>query len=197
MRKVLKTGFLGIVALIVLGIIVANMGSDETSTSPENSNTETTQASLTEEDTEKQQKEKQEQKEEKKMAGIGEELQVGDVVFKVNEVSTTKRIDDGPFYYEPNAEGSVFFLVNVSVTNKGNEMINTDSSYFKLKKGDVTYSPTTLITSDDQFFLFEGINPGLTKTGFVVFEVPEGEKEFVLNVQTGFWGTEQGQIQLY
>src|SRR5690606_11687596 len=105
MRKVLKTGFLGIVALIVLGIIVANMGSDETSTSPENSNTETTQASLTEEDTEKQQKEKQEQKEEKKMARIGEELQVGDVVFKVNEVSTTKRIDDGPFYYEPDAEG--------------------------------------------------------------------------------------------
>lgn len=54
MRKVLKTFFIGIIALIILGIIVANMGSEETATSPANGNEETTQADSTEKETEKQ-----------------------------------------------------------------------------------------------------------------------------------------------
>ena len=175
MRKILKASFWGIIALVILGAIVASFGNDEpTSTTLTSSNGLETAQNTDSED----KKATGESKEEAKLAKIGEELQVGDVVFKVNEISTTKRIDDGPFYYEPETEGSIFFLVNVSVTNKGNEMINTDSSFFKLKKGDTTYSPTTLITSDDQFFLFEGINPGLTKTGLVSFEVPKKDTLF-------------------
>ncbi|WP_258276691.1 DUF4352 domain-containing protein [Paenibacillus sp. SC116] len=134
---------------------------------------------------------------EPQLKAIGEELQVGDVIFKVNKVSTTNEIKDGQFLsYKPDSDGSVFYIVNVTVKNAGNEMINTDSSFFQLKKGEVTYAPTTLFTTSKEFFLFEGINPGLAKTGNVAFEVPKDTKDFVLNVQTGFFGTEQGQFKL-
>ncbi|MEK5420087.1 DUF4352 domain-containing protein [Paenibacillus sp. FSL L8-0708] len=53
-----------------------------------------------------------------------------------------------------------------------------------------------LITTSGDYFLYEGINPGLAQTDNVVFEIPEDMTGFLLNVQTGFWGTEQGQIEL-
>ncbi|MNI28684.1 Telomeric repeat-binding factor 2 [compost metagenome] len=90
----------------------------------------------------------------------------------------------------------MFLVVNVTVKNVGKEMITTDSSFFQLLKGEVEYNPSTLITTKGDYFLYEGINPGLAQTGNVVFEIPEDMKDFVLNVQTGFWGTEQGQIEL-
>lgn len=195
MKKVFKYILFGFLALIVLGAILSVVSENVNNVAnTTNSSVNNSTSSTTNEETSTKEDSKQD---ENKLVGIGEELQVGDVIFKVNKVSTTKRIEDGIIYYEPDTEGSVFFLINVSVKNVGNKMINTDASFFQLVKGDVTYSPTTLFTADDQFFIFEGINPGLTKTGNVVFEIPEGEQDFILQVQTGFWGTERGQIRLY
>lgn len=131
-------------------------------------------------------------------ASIGTALQVGDVEFTVNEVSTTNEIKDAGGYisYEPDSEGAIFLVVNVTVKNNGKESITTDSSFFKLIDGDIEYSPSTIITTDSSFFLYDGINPGLLKQGNVLFEIPEGKQDLLLNVQTGFWGTEQGQIKL-
>ncbi|MFL1676181.1 DUF4352 domain-containing protein [Paenibacillus dendritiformis] len=142
--------------------------------------------------------ETKEETKEPQLKSIGEELQVGDVVFKVNKISTVKEIKDGQFLtFKPDSDDSVFFIVNVTVKNSGKKMINTDSSFFQLKKGEVTYAPTTLITTSREFFLYEGINPGLSKTGNIAFEVPKDDAtDYILNVQTGFWGTEQGEIEL-
>lgn len=124
-------------------------------------------------------------------------MQVGDVVFKVNKVTTTKEIKDGEFYsYKLDAEGSIFLVVNVTVKNAGKEMITTDTSFFQLLKDEISYNPSTLLTTSGDYFLYEGINPGLAQTGNVVFEIPEDMTRFILNVQTGYWGTEQGQIEL-
>jgi len=119
-------------------------------------------------------------------------------VFTVNEISTTNEIKDASGYlsYKPESEGAEFLVVNVTVKNDGKESITTDSSFFKLNKGDVVYSPTTIITTDSKFFLFDGINPGLAKTGNVLFEIPEASLDLSLTVQTGFWGTETGVIDL-
>lgn len=48
-------------------------------------------------------------------------------------------------------------------------------------------------------FFLQKINPGLEFKGKIVFDVPAdvvSSKELLLNVQTGFFGTEQGQIKL-
>lgn len=189
MKKFFKLGCLGFIALIVLVIVIGYMGSDKDSSS----NT-TEKSSTSAKSTEKKGASK---KEEKTLAKKGEELQVGDVVFKVNKVNTTKKIKDGDFLsYEPDSDGSVFLVVNVTVKNAGKEMITTDSSYFQLLKDEISYNPSTLITTSGDYFLYDGINPGLSQTGNVVFEIPEDMSGFILNVQTGFWGTEQGQIEL-
>lgn len=129
---------------------------------------------------------------------IGTAMQVGNIEFTVNEVATTNEVKDAGGYisYEPDSEGAVFLVVNVTVKNNGKESITTDSSFFKLIDGDIEYSPSTIITTDSSFFLYDGINPGLSKQGNVLFEIPEGKQDLLLNVQTGFWGTEQGQIKL-
>ncbi|WP_238650664.1 DUF4352 domain-containing protein [Paenibacillus piscarius] len=183
MKKFFKLGCLGFIALIVLVIVIGYMGSDKDSSSNTTANS-----------TEKKESSK---KEEKKLAKKGEELQVGDVVFKVNKVNTTKKIKDGDFLsYEPDSDGSIFLVVNVTVKNAGKKMITTDSSFFQLLKDEVSYNPSTLLTTSGDYFLYEGINPGLAKTGNIVFEIPEDMTGFILNVQTGIWGTEQGQIEL-
>ncbi|ASA24736.1 DUF4352 domain-containing protein [Paenibacillus donghaensis] len=190
MKKLFKMGCLGFIALIALVIIINIVSTDDDDTT---NKAPTQDSSASNSNTKSEDK----KTEEKKLAAIGEELKVGDVVFKVNKISTTKKIKDGEYLsYSPSSEGSVFLVVNATVKNAGNEMITTDSSFFGLSKGDVKYTPTTLITTSGDYFLYEGINPGLAQTGNVVFEIPEDMKDFILNVQTGYWGTEQGQIEL-
>ncbi|WP_068777170.1 DUF4352 domain-containing protein [Paenibacillus sp. FJAT-26967] len=190
MKKVFKIGCLGFVMLFVLGIVISMLSvKDDPGTTTANSAANVSA-------NEKPEATKQPAKE-AQIKSIGEELKVGDVVFKVNKVSTTKEIKDGPYLsYKTDSDGSVFYIVNVTVKNDGTKMISTDSSFFQLKKGEVTYTPSMLITTSQEFFLFDGINPGLSKTGNVAFEVPKDVTDFVLNVQTGFFGTEQGQIKL-
>lgn len=138
-------------------------------------------------------------KEKESIVGIGQELAVNKVSFTVNSIGETDKITagNGMLVYKTDAEGAVFLNVNVTVKNNGTEMIQTDSGFFKLKTKDgATYSPSTIVVSDDKYFLYEGINPGLALTGNVVFEVPAGITGLDLQVQTGFWGTETGVINL-
>jgi hypothetical protein len=130
-----------------------------------------------------------------KEIGIKEVLQVGDVLFRVEEVSSQKTISDGFAKYT--ADGT-FLIVVVSLKNIGNEPISTDSSFFEIHLGEKRYSPSSLLTIDDQF-IYDGLNPDIQKAGRIFFDVPEevaNSKELRLNVQTGFWGTEQGEIHL-
>lgn len=190
MKKFFKIGCLGFIAIMVLLVVIGYVIGDKDSTNTADNSTPAAANAAEKKDTPKKE-------EAKKLAKIGEELQIGDVVFKVNKISTTKKIKDGEYLsYSPKADGSTFLVANVTVKNAGKKMITTDSSYFKLMKDEIAYNPSNIITTSGDYFLYSGINPGLAQTGNVVFEVPEGMAEFLLNVQTGFWGTEQGQIEL-
>lgn len=133
---------------------------------------------------------------------MGSDLNVEGVVFKVNSTEEVTEIStaDGFMKYVPESEGAVFYLVNVTLKNEKNEMITTDSSFFKLiSDNGAEYSPTMIITTgdDSKFFTYDGINPGLSLSGNIAFEVPPGLTNLKLKVQTGFWGTETGIIELY
>jgi hypothetical protein len=192
-KRVFKLGCFGVIGvllfIIALGVI---FGDEESGTSTEVSKPMNNDTSKNTKSTDPV------KKEEKVIASVGESIQVGNVVFTVNEVSTTKKIKDagGFLSYKPESEGAVFLVVNVTVENAGKEAITTDASFFKLKDGTVEFSPSTIFTTDSKFFMYDGINPGLSKKGNVLFEIPENAQNLILNVQTGFWGTEQGEIKL-
>ncbi|EKN67498.1 DUF4352 domain-containing protein [Schinkia azotoformans] len=195
MKKFLKLGCGGLIGVIVLIIVIGALFGDD-SKKTTNVEKEAVEATATKSN---EGKKEESTTEEAKKASIGEELTIGKAVFKVNSMEETNKITagNGMFKYTPDSEGAVFLIVNVTVKNNGTEMIQTDSSFFKLKAtSGATYSPSSIIVADGKFFTFEGINPGLALTGNVVFEVPASLTGLDLQVQTGFWGTETGIINL-
>lgn len=135
--------------------------------------------------------------EEVKQSVIGDKLQVGDVVFTVNERSRATNVGGE---YGVNSKGE-FLILDVSVENLGNEAITVDSSYFKLLSNGKTFeadSSAGIYANEDADFFYESINPDLTMTGKVVFDISTAmhEEELVVQVQTGMFGTETGEIAL-
>jgi Domain of unknown function (DUF4352) len=137
-------------------------------------------------------------KEEKKLAGIGEPLKVGDVVFTVHGTSTSNNVG-GEFGQK--AQGT-YLIVDVTVKNEGKKAITTDSSFFKLKVGDTEYEADAgadpFVNQNGGGFFLQQVNPGVENKGKIVFDVPAdvaSSKDLILNVQTGVFGTEQGQIK--
>ncbi|WP_193767144.1 DUF4352 domain-containing protein [Lysinibacillus parviboronicapiens] len=192
MKKFFKFGCGGLIALFILLVIIGSLlGDDNQGTKDKEKEPVTTTNADSNKDV-------QENKEDNNVS-IGEELKVGKVTFKANSIAEVNEISaaNGYMKYTPDADGAVFLNVNVTVKNDGSEMIQTDSSFFKLKASNgASYAPSTIIVADDKYFVFEGINPGLALTGNVVFEVPAGLTDLDLQVQTGFWGTETGVINL-
>ncbi|MDI2588042.1 DUF4352 domain-containing protein [Psychrobacillus sp. NEAU-3TGS] len=187
MKKFFKIGCLGIIVLFILLIIIgALLGDDSQNKNGDSSEKEKFAENI-------------ETTAEVKNISIGDDLSVGKVVFKVNSIEETKQITagNGMFKYSPEAEGAVFLIVNVTVKNDDVEMIQTDSSFFKLiAENDAKYSPSRILVADDKYFVYEGINPGLSLTGNIVFEVPSGLTGLDLQVKLGNWGSKSGLINL-
>lgn len=206
MKKMFKGCLTTIGAVVVIGIIIgifASGGEEETA-----SNETTAEEPKQEENAQKEEKKeepKEEKKEEVKAVGIGEKATVADVGFTVTNVKTASEIDSGNQFVDNATTSGKFVILDVKIDNGKKEALTINSSFFKIKTKDgTTYEPTTsgqvmMAMGDDMgdFFLTQ-INPGLSKSGKVVFEVPTNVKlsETVLQAQTGFFGTESIKINL-
>lgn len=96
---------------------------------------------------------------------ISDTVAFGDYEVNVKDVNSA----DG------SEEGSKSIEVRIKVKNVGKEPINIDSSYFLLYDQDERkFEPSDLISfTDDPSFMYDDINPGLSLTRKVVFEVPD------------------------
>ena len=174
------------VLAIIVVIIIANMGGEETPTTETANNGSTEKAAPATE------------KAEDKVFGIGEIVKVGDVEFTVNSTSTAKNVG-GEF--GTTAQGT-YLLLDVTVKNVGNEAITTDSSFFKLLSGEKTYDAdgsASIYANEDTNFFLEQVNPDLSANGVVVFDVTDeviNNPELMVQVSTGFFGTETGTIKV-
>ncbi|WP_404427333.1 DUF4352 domain-containing protein [Ureibacillus chungkukjangi] len=196
---------------IVLAIIVilGAIGSMSDDTEQVDTDTTTpTNEQATEKETEKPKEETaQEAKEEvnEETVGKGTPLEVGDVTFTLNDAQLADQV--GPSVLPTTASGK-YLVLDVTLKNNGNEAITVDSSFFKLTRGEKTYESDSAAsmsanqgedgTIQNSFFLQE-VNPDMEITGKVVFDVAPDVAEATdlqLQVQTGFWGTETGTINL-
>jgi len=181
-----KKWWVWLIAIIIV-IAIASGGEDtpETVDKADAPNTETT-------------KKEEPIKEEVKVAGIGEVVKVGDVEFIVNGTSTAKSVGG---QFGKSAQGT-YLLLDVTVKNVGNEAITTDASFFQLKAGEKTFdadSSAGIYANPDTNLFYEQVNPDLSAKGFVVFDVSDeviSNPELMLQVQTGFFGTETGLIKV-
>lgn len=107
---------------------------------------------------------------------IGTAISNDDVSIKVNSVQEASSIPDqtGLLEYTPD-EGGKYVVVNITVKNEGKELYSFVITNFQMKgKDDTTYSPSILISKD---YLNSGsLNPGLSETGNIAFQIPENVK---------------------
>lgn len=133
--------------------------------------------------------------EEPQIAKIGDTIDVGDLAFTVNDASTTTKLSS--VFGEKTGN---WMVVTVTIKNNSKEAATVDSSFFKLMEPDGTTYETDsdglmYIDEEDSLFL-EQINPKLEKQGKVLFAIPEGATEFVLQVQADGLGINTGKISL-
>ena len=131
---------------------------------------------------------------------IGQVVNVGDVEYTVNSLSTATTL--GSEYFNQTANG-VFLIVEVRVKNNGQKAMMIDTNLFSLVDGEIVYdsdgTASMYANPDESGFFLENLNPGLEKTGKVVFDVPQSTIDSStkqLKVTTGFFGTESALINL-
>ena len=120
--------------------------------------------------------------EEAKTYSIGDSIQAGDFTWKITKSSTATEIGEdlmGTFFGEK-ADG-IFIILDVEVTNTGKSAQYLMDSYLKLVDDQGReFSPDSAaaiyIKPTGSALMFEQVNPGITKKGKIVFDVPAGLK---------------------
>ena len=192
--------FFGVI--IVLGIVGSIVGGGEEAADSTPSNDPVTETN-TEVKSEKA-PEKKEEKPETKAYAIGEMVEVGNLGYKVLNVKSTNEIKSDNQFIESAKTNGQFVIIEIEAFNNDTEARMVDSNMFKVKDGQGReFDPTNdvdismLIESSMDFFL-QDINPGLSKTGTLVFELPADATSYTLQVSSGFgWaGGEYADIKL-
>lgn len=135
---------------------------------------------------------------EEKIAGIGETISVGDVDYTVNDIETATNVGGE---WGKNSKGT-FLIIDVTVANNGNESLRVSDGFFTLLNDDKEFESdgaAGIYANDEDSFFLASINPDLSLTGKVIFDVSDAvidSETKQLQVQTGAWGTEKGLINL-
>lgn len=169
----------GIIVVIVLVIAIGSSGGSDSSTSNSgNSNN----------------KQEQTSKDEKVMAKIGEVAQSSDLAFTVTGVKDYQSL--GNSFTSKDAQG-VFKVVTLKIENTGKETKTIDSSMIKLADDQGrTFErsidgQTAKGLAQGQVDLFlQQVQPSLSVTGEVVFDIPVDAQGLVLQVRGGLFATE-------
>lgn len=142
------------------------------------------------------------QKQEEKVYQLGEEIQAGDFTWKIMGASTAKEIGQdlaGTFLGET-ADG-IFVIVDVEVSNTANSAKYLTNSYVKLiDEQGREFSPDTVaafyLKPEGSALIFEQINPGITKKGKMVYDVPEGTNNFNVKITSSQLNTKVYNVKL-
>lgn len=114
-----------------------------------------------------------------------------DVKIKVVSTETKAELGDNPIL-KAKALG-VFKVIELTVANNQKDAITLDSNSFKLiDDQNREFSSSTeaehVAFGPDQIILLKKLNPGLSLTGLLAFDVPKDAKGFYLQAQGGMLG---------
>jgi len=121
---------------------------------------------------------------------LGDSIKAGDFTWKITKVTTASQVGEelyGTLIGEK-ADG-VFIILDVEVTNTGNSAKYLMDSFVKLVDDqNREFSPSTsaafYLKPQGSALMFEQINPGITKKGKIVYDVPQGLKVFNLKISS-------------
>ncbi len=133
---------------------------------------------------------------------IGDSIPVGDLTWKITGVSTTSEIGQdlaGTFMGEK-ADG-LFVVLDVEVENTANTAQYLTDSYIKLVDSqNREFSPNSVaavyLQPAGSALIFEQLNPGITKKGKIVYEVPADIKTFDVKITSGLFSESKYNVKI-
>jgi len=171
MKKILKWVGIVILVFIVIGVLTGNKGGSS------NNPTDTNQPN---------------KQEAPKVAGLNEQVQDGDLAFTVLGVEKSKTL--GNAYTQKTAQGT-FYVVTIKIENKGKKTATFDASMAKVKDDQgreferSIEGQTAKGMAEGQVDLFlQQIQPSLSVTGDLVFDLPDSLKNPVLTLKGSVFG---------
>ncbi|HDR3890927.1 TPA: DUF4352 domain-containing protein [Bacillus cereus] len=179
--------------IVVIVVIGAAGNSDKDKEEAKTTSTESKQEAKQE--TKKDEPKKEEPKKEEPKKELSKEGESSKVKIAVGSVESVDSV--GGEYLKEKAQG-VFKIVEITITNNQKDAITVDANSFKLvdnKDREFTYSIQAQTAFDvgngssSDFFLKQ-LNPGLSQTGKVIFDVPADAQGLVLKARGGMMGKE-------
>ena len=129
---------------------------------------------------------------------IGDQIEVGNFSYLIKSAKFAKSI--GNEFSQETADG-VFLIISVVFRNNDSEEHTIDDSLFKLTDeagtefSNSTEGESALVMSGKEILFLKSCNPHITKSGLLVFEVPE-KKVYDLHLSGGFWNGETAIVKL-
>ncbi|MCC6760569.1 MAG: DUF4352 domain-containing protein [Chitinophagaceae bacterium] len=129
---------------------------------------------------------------------IGDQIEVGNFTYKVNGIKFAKSV--GNEFTRKTADG-IYLIANVTFRNNDNEEHTLDNSFFKLTDENGTEfqsstdGETALEMSGQETLFLKQCNPQITKSGLLIFEVPN-KKVYDLHLSGGFWNGKTAVVKL-
>lgn len=129
---------------------------------------------------------------------IGDQVEIGNFSYVVNNASFAKSV--GNEFMKETADG-IFLIANMTFRNNDNEQHTLDNSFFKLTDENGTEfetstdGSTALEMSGKNTLFLKQCNPHITKSGLIIFEVPE-KKVYDLHLSGGFWSGKTAVVKL-
>lgn len=131
-----------------------------------------------------------------KLININEEGSIGDWTVIITNVEITDKISENSVVGFKPADGNKYLKIDCTVTNNGTDAhtflpvvaTKNDTSAKILYQSEFEYSASTLLGSSNDIHS-TGVNPLSTKSGIVVFEIPdsvaESSEELILVISAG------------
>lgn len=138
-------------------------------------------------------------KQEKKEFYIGDGVNVGNFAVLVHTPEVKSSVGNQYLRQEANGE---YWAVPVSVINNDKEARMVTMAMFKLvSKDGATYDPdsTAVMYMDSQNkLLLDNINPGVQVDGYIVFDMPKGQKmsNYSMEVSDAFSFTSNDEVKI-
>ncbi|CAG7651682.1 DUF4352 domain-containing protein [Paenibacillus allorhizosphaerae] len=183
-----KKWWFWVVAVIVVFVAIGNKPEDKTT--PRNTVAE---AVIAKQNADAEKAEKAKQAEVKKeqqpvIAKLDEEVKAKNLSFVVSEPKITNVIGKNQFLQKKTE--NQYVVVKIKVTNNDKDARTIDSNMFKIKdSAGKEYSADSgadiYINESGNTFFLKKINPGLTASGHVVFEMPKDLKGLVITCDSG------------
>ncbi|MEY9870456.1 hypothetical protein ABIE66_005962 [Peribacillus sp. B2I2] len=187
-----KKWWVWVIAIIVI-VNIASGGDEEESTTETKADTKATETKA------KPEEKKEAKKEAPKQHQVGDVVKVGKLEYTVKGVEETQKISN---VLGDKTTSGKFVIVEMAIKNLDKKERMADSNMFKVKADGAEYGADAeldmYVNEGGIGFFLESINPNISKTGKVVFELPAEAKAYNIEVSSGAgWsGGEYEQIKL-